>query len=273
MLYQPIDTVTHPALTDRLVYSVKRPFKVIPQLSLSTNEFTERVTAVSSYYNHQNPALSSAAEVFYNIERSYTVPANTPILLRHNGDSIDMELYVDTYSLNSTSPVIGQYPPTSQSLFAKKSTDSYIKTTMQYIYAAIPCPLSSNKVWNGSYDACVDLLGNAVSSVDRVNVVREQVTSLLETPTLAPFDIVYMSSGGAGVTAVVPDLYVNQDRYRLELREFIERNYNSEGIPARLSNNPQPDIVKGEGSFSESYVVAVLDGIYFSHWAKLVILS
>lgn len=273
MFYSPIDQVTHPALTDKLVYSVKKPFIAMPQLSLSINEYAERVTAVSSYYNHQNPALSSAAEVYYRIERSYSAAANTPILLRHNGNSIDMELYVDTYSLNSKDLVIGQYPPTEALLKFNKQNDKYTKTTMQYVYARIACPVSSNKVWDGSHNACVDLEGNAVAATDRVSVVRAEVKSLLESPSLVPFDIVYMSSGGAGVTKVIPDLSVNQDRYRLELQEFIEKNYNSLGIPSRLSNDIKPEIVRGKGSFSESYVVAVLDGIYFSHWAKLIVLA
>jgi hypothetical protein len=184
-----------------------------------------------------------------------------------------MELYVDTYSLNSIKPVIGQYPPTDALLKFNKEGDKYTKTPMQYVYARIPCPVSSNRVWNGSHNACVDLLGNSVDFRDRVVSVRNQVKELLQAPSLVPFDIVYMSSGGAGVTQRVPDLSVNQDRYKLELQEFIEKNYNSLGIPSRLSKDTLPEIVSGDGSFSESYVVAVLDGVYFSHWAKLVVFA
>lgn len=273
MLYTPIDNVTHPALTDKLVHSVKESFESLPQLSLSTNKFEERVTAVSSYYNHHKPELSAAAEVYYNIDRRYTTASSTPILLRHNGDSIDMELYIDIYTLNASKPVIGQYPPTTEKFLYNTDEHKYVKTTMQYVYANIECPKSSSKIWDGSYTRCVDVLGNTVSSDSRLEVVRSQVKDILENPTLTPYDIVYLSSGGAGVTSNIPNLNIYQDRYRLELREFIEKNYNSQGIPSRLKGQAEVDLVVGEGSYSKSYVVAVLDGIYFDHWANLIVLS
>jgi len=260
-------------LRDKVISIKKTEFKSAPQLDY-LSAYQETITAAVAYYNPSNPTISNTAPVNYRINRSITTLSEEPVKFRHNGDTVDMELSVDSYVFLQAQPIVAPYS-TDPQLPAISEGDSYERSTMLYIYHDVPVPKASNKIWDGRYLKCVDLEGNDVDHTSRVVKVKQEVKDKLENPG-AVYSIQPVAGRGTTINPPKKDPYAAT--YRVKLQEFIATNYNSLGLTRHPKGRADTDIYQeipaeargtGRYEFDEGFVAAVLDGDYFVKWANV----
>lgn len=270
--YKPINKSKAPQFKDTIISVKKIPFTAAPALSFLSAE-SEKVTASSVYYDGLNPNLSTALNVNYVVERSLTTLAEDPLLLRHNGSTVDMEIYVDTYGLVQEKPYIAPYTP-NPAIPRLQSGDRYERSTMAYIYKDIPVPPASTRIWDGRYQKCVDADGNEVDSRNYLPEVRAEVAEILSTVN-SPYTVAMV--GGYGHTVYPPTYDPYEATYRAEMGEFIAKFYSSSGLPDRPTGKVHSDIYIDPGLgpngekpiFKGGFVAALLEDRVFVKWVNV----
>jgi hypothetical protein len=271
--YRPIRR-QEPGMEDTVISIKKTVFESAPPLSFLNAEY-EVITAMSAYYDPLNEQVSSSVQVNYVINRSYNYLASNPVMYRHKGDRVDMEIYVDSYNFIQKQPIV-DYFSFEPVLDSMTNEDFYLRTTTAYIYKDIEVPRASNRIWDGRYLRCVDIEGNDIDNRSRLTECREDVKNRLDSVN----NIYLVQNIGSKSRTVIPprsDLYAVN--YQFEQEGFIVTNYNSLGIPERPRRRANEDIqleVKareglgtGRFLFEEGFVAAVLDGYYFVKWANV----
>ena len=273
--YIPIGQLPPPALQDTVISIKKEPFTSAPPLQF-LDAYNETVIASAPYFDPANPKLSSAGTVTYRVSRQITTLSERVVELRHLGSAIDMEVYVDNYSYIQAEPFITTYTP-SPTLPKIQKGDRYERQTLCYVFANIPVPKSSSKVWDGRYSKCVNKSGEEVSHTSYLPALRQEVFSILSSPSNSPYTVV--STGGFANTIRPPTTDPYASHYRLKIDEFIAVNYNSISLPSPPTADSAvvkevsyyPDKApNGTGHYKlvERVIAALLEGPYFIDWVR-----
>lgn len=273
MGYQPIRPIGGPGLIDIPIWADSQSFSGAPALGFLKGRL-EMVSASSTYYDPLQPSASTAAPVIYNETLLITTLSEAPLKLRHNGSTIDMEIYVDTYTKIQKEREMGEFS-VEKRITSMKEGDRFERYTTGYVYANLEVPPRSNVVWDGRGGKCVDASGEEVDASNRLPIIRGEVRAILEDPSLTPYTV--FSLGGYGHTVREPSSGLNRDKYDVGMQNFLEEHYTSEGIGGvnELGRIERTDET-GRGTEIEetrrrSERVAVLDGHYFVRWATLVV--
>lgn len=279
MGYQPIRPIRNPGLIDIPIWADVQSFDGAPVLGFLKGRL-ESISASSTYYDPLNPGLSTAAPVIYNETLVITTLSDEAVKLRHNGSTVDMEIYVDTYTKIKKEREMEEFRADKR-ITQMKEGDRFERYTAGYVYTNIEVPRSSNKIWDGRGEKCIDESGKYVDSGNRLPIVREEAKSRIEDPSLTPYTV--FSLGGFGHTVNEPSRDLNKLKYEVEIQNFLEKYYTSDGIEKVQSQNVinvQQEAGGGStrsGSSNQTLrqvrreIVAVLDGHYFLRWATLVI--
>lgn len=276
-MYTPIEPINHPTLIDVPIYVDSEQFTAAGMLSFLRKRY-ESVTASSLYYDPQNPSLSAKAGVSYLRSQYFTALSENPIKFRHHGPSVDMEVYVDTYTYIAKEPEIGEFDVNKRG-FELKEGDRYERMTTGYVYQNVSVPEKSSKVWDGRHGLCVDSAGESISSGSQIEIIRGDVRAILEGEDLIPYTT--LSLGGFAHTVKQPELSRYEAEYDVRFNAFLRDNYNAEGIPPignlgtvdKYEDILLPGETTGTGTRTRtpyervsSSVAAELDGYYFKRW-------
>jgi hypothetical protein len=269
-MYIPIPPVSHPTLIDVPIFVESTPFTDAPMLSFLKRKY-ESLTASSLYYDPANPALSSKAGVSYLRTRYFNTLSEEALKMRHNGSTLDMEVYVDTYTYIPKQPQFGEYTAGGPS-FTMRDGDRYERFTTGYVYHNIEVPERSSMVWDGRSSNCINESGETVPSGSRVGEIRDKVKGIVQDPGLVPYTV--LSLGGFGHTVNEPPAGANTPAYNTALDTFLQNNYNSTSIPpvreleniSTYNNSTSENRGSGRYRVSSRTTAAVLDGYYFKRW-------
>jgi hypothetical protein len=270
--YQPIYSNRRATATDRVISIEKKPFESAPALSF-LNSYEETITANPAFYDPFKPELSEAAPVSYNISRTVNTLSDRTVALRHNGNSVDMEISVDTYNYIPKEPIVAPYS-VSPNLPRIREGDFYNRSTTTYIYKDVAVPKASNKIWDGRYTRCVDLQGYDVPIGDRLPEVIAEVKLKLDTPTRL---YTVLPIAGMATTVAPPTKDPYAATYKVKVQQFIATHYNSLALTRHPKGKAETDLYQelpvegGDKKFTlqEGFVAAVLDGPYFVRWANV----
>ncbi len=270
--YQPIYSNRRATATDRVISIEKEPFESAPALSF-LNSYEETITANPAFYDPFKPELSEAAPVSYNISRTINTLSDRTIALRHNGNTVDMEISVDTYNYIPKEPIVAPYSPNPK-LSKIREGDFYNRSTTTYIYKDVEVPKASNKIWDGRYTRCVDLQGYDVPNGDRLPEVIAEVKSKLDNPTQL---YTVLPIAGMATTVAPPKKDPYAATYKVKVQQFIATHYNSLALTRHPKGKTETDLYQelpqegGDKKFTlqEGFVAAVLDGPYFVRWANV----
>lgn len=270
--YVPISLNENSGATDRVVSIEKVPFVSAPPLSF-LNSYEETITANPVYYDPFKPELSNVTSVTYTISRAINVLSDRTVALRHNGRTVDMEIFVDNYRYIPKEPIVALYSP-APVLPKIREGDFYNRSTTAYIYKDVDVPRASNKIWDGRYSRCVDLNGYDVSNHDRLPEVLAEVASKLDNATQL---YMVMPVAGMATTVSPPKKDPYAATYRVKIQQFIALHYNSIALTRHPKGQAETDLYQelpqedGDKKFKlqERFVAAVLDGPYFVKWANV----
>lgn len=270
--YQPIYSNRRATATDRVISIEKEPFESAPALSF-LNSYEETITANPAFYDPFKPELTEAAPVSYNISRTINTLSDRTIALRHNGNTVDMEISVDTYNYIPKEPIVAPYSPNPK-LPKIREGDFYNRSTTTYIYKDVEVPKASNKIWDGRYTRCVDLQGYDVPNGDRLPAVIAEVKSKLDSPTQL---YTVLPIAGMATTVAPPKKDPYAATYKVKVQQFIATHYNSLALTRHPKGKAETDLYQelpqkgGDKKFTlqEGFVAAVLDGPYFVRWANV----
>lgn len=274
MRYRPIEEGT-PGLKEVLL-SVKRDkFDIVPQVG-EMDAFNEVVMMGALYYDPLNPKLTSSMRMNYRRSRSFTRLGEETIRLRHRGDKVDAELYLDSYNSVQKKPYIAERGAVLPKVLPG---EQYDRMSWLYLYEGIEVPPASNLVWDGRRDGVIKIISqdNEVADIeilengDKLTDVREETKNKIESPTLSPSAVI--SLGGFSFTAKFPKVDIYKDDYDRKLSNFLLDNYSGTGIDG-YDPCPSEYIQVGEEKYGllGRDTVAVLDketGRYFEKWIKV----
>lgn len=270
--YRPISGNRRASAADRVISIEKLPFESAPALDF-LNGYEETVTAIPVFYDPFKPELSNAAPVTYNVTRTINTLSDRTVALRHNGDTVDMEIFVDSYTYFPNEPIVAPYE-VNPVLPKIREGDYYNRSTTTYIYKDVEVPKASNKIWDGRYTRCVDLQGYDVPFDNRLPVVVTEVKEKLDNPnqlyTVLPI-------AGMATTVAPPKKDPYAATYKVKVQQFIATYYNSLALTDYPKGKADTDLYQelpiegGDKQFTlqEGFVAAVLDGPYFVRWANV----
>lgn len=270
--YRPITNNRRASAADKVISIEKLPFESAPALSF-LNSYEETITAVPVFYDPFKPELTNAAPVSYNITRTINTLSDRTVALRHNGNTVDMEISVDSYTYIPQEPIVAPYE-SNPTLPKIRQGDFYNRSTTTYIYADIEVPKASNKIWDGRYSRCVDLQGYDVPNGNRLPEVIAEVQLRLDNPT----DIyTVLPISGMATTVSPPKKDPYAATYKVRVQQFIATHYNSLALTRHPKGKAETDLYQelpqegGDKKFTlqEGFVAAVLDGPYFVRWANV----
>lgn len=274
--YKPIDAVSAPTLQDTIYSMDSEPFTSAPPIKF-LKSYSETITISSTLFDPTRPQLSVTSPVSYRVQRSYTNLSEQIIKLRHNRNTVDMEIFIDTYNLVREKDIVLNYSP-NPSIPRLQPGDRYERRTSCYIFQAIEVPPSSSLVWDGRYNLCVDYKGFEVSSSSRLFPLRERVKSALNNAD--PTDFINLS--GAANTIQPPQSDPYEAIFRLKVEEFLSLYYNSLALPSIPTRSEVPDTISvrvpapetkvgtGDFAYTSTSIAAVLQDDYFVKWVNLV---
>lgn len=290
--YRPI-RVGEPGERDILLGVERRKFEVVPQLSyLDIERGSTRVQAM--YLDPVRGSIGVGGKVVYHRSRSLTRLSEEPLFLRHNGETADMEVYIDQYNLTTLQPYVGEYGEVLPEIL---EGERYDRMTWGYIYAGVEVISKSNVIWDGRPALCIQVLDQVeiegemltyieeVENRNYVEEVREQVRRQLESKELQPTEVVPM--GGLGYTrrSIAEDIHV--DKYQRVMENFLKDNYSGRGIERVAVSTRGIEKLKVGIEVYRGYddtvtipyegyrdlpgkIAAVLDGPLFVKWVKLL---
>ena len=269
--YKPIKKQINGA-ADRIISIEKQPFKAAPALSF-LNAYEETITANPVLYDPLKPERSELALVTYNILRTINTLSDRTIALRHNGESVDMEIAVDTYTYVPKEPLVAPYS-LNPKLPKIRQGDIYNRSTITYIYKDIQVPKASGKIWDGRYTRCVDLQGYDVDNTNRLPEVVAEAKDKIDNPAQL---YTVLPVAGRATTVAPPKRDPYAATYKVKVEQFIATHYNSLALPKPPRGRAPTDLYQelpeenGDKQFKlqEAFVAAVLDGPYFVKWANV----
>ena len=278
LTYVPIANSQAPELTDVVISLASTPFTAAPPLGY-LSAYQEEITATSTYYNPLRPSLSQTTPVSYLIHQTITTLASSPLALRHKGETVDMEISLDTYSYIQANPIIAPYSTTPQLSPLQDAESYYQRLSTRYIYANVPVPPASAKLWDGRARICVNLAGEQLSSTSQVSNLQQKVLAILNSTTLTPLSVV--SVGGLATTRKLPALDSYAANYKVILQDFVAIHYTSTAIPPQPESLPAQQIThyipvtdsalsSGTYTLTLSTTAALLDETYASYFVSWV---
>jgi len=254
--YNPIQPVTTPTLMDSFLGAQSNSGGPVPQLSFLNDE--QVITARNITAPDSTTVAYTKSEVFYRLNAN-------PIKLRHNGTTVDEELYADSYSFSQDSPALAApqvlYPPADPYNYDWGSGSYYTRSTSLYVFPGIVVPARSTQIWDARYPICVDSTGATIPSTDSIPVVQGLARAAIESSSLVPTYVVGL--GNLGQTQE-PQNYqstsLNLNTYNVAVQAFLDANYNTSGISAVPSDFTSLPILTDAGEMlpaaPESYLVA-----------------
>lgn len=162
--------------------------------------------------------------------RTLEIPrlSQNPIKLRHNGDTIDIELSIDQYGANVWQDLPeSQFPPANALEFPESV--EYFRSTTLYCFADVSVFPASSKVWDGRSTLAVSKLSTiSVDPSSKLDFVRNHVRdTILQVKTPA----FVVSLEGYGKTTVLPPVSQNRNELDDAINRFLEKHYNALAIP------------------------------------------
>ena len=231
MSYQPIYPLAAPGLTDTLLGTAtatpaKKELGAAGQF-LATSSNTVQATCL--FYNPLQPN-TSPENIGYVKEELINTLSGTPVKLRHNGDTIDMELYVDTYSYTQKEPLVltTPFPPQDPFALPFDTVGQYTRFTVGYVYTDIPVPPRSYEVWDGRLPIAFSPKGFLPPSTDKLTYLKSYVQEILETVD-QPDDVTVLA--GLASTTKRPATTANTATYKQTLTAFLADHYQATAIP------------------------------------------
>lgn len=267
MEYVPITPVSTPTLKDSLL-GARTTSCAIPQLSF----LEEQELVVAS-----NLAAPDSTQITYRRTHTFYRLSESPIKLRHNGSTVDQELYVDQYSFvqDSPAPKAPQvlYPPADPFSYDWGADSYYQRTTSIYVFSSLSVPTKSSLVWDGRYAICVNSAGATVDNSNRVPKVQGLARTAIENPGMPKYS---QGLSNLGQTKK-PENYsasLNVNEYNVYLQRFLDEHYNANSIPPVPISFSDLDVISdglpissSEGTgLTSTTLAALLNGDYFVKW-------
>lgn len=269
MQYNPIEPINQPELLDQ-VLGVRRRDQIVGNIDFLDEVESVICTNVDAPYGVKLALIR--AHTFYRL-------AENPIKLRHNGETIDFELYCDCYNyVQEEQHYIKEeedYPLVE--VFDREWGEGsyYRKDTTCYVFEGLGVQVRSSYVWDGRHSIAVNKEGKVVNEGSRIGSVQEVARQVIKQPLVPKYTF---ALGNEGITRQPRDYppTINVDRYEIAIQSFLDLHYNANSIP------PVPLTTVELNAIEEKYsgsalknneelvslveVAALLDGDYFVEW-------
>lgn len=269
MQYNPIEPINQPELLDQ-VLGVRRRDQIVGNIDFLDEVESVICTNVDAPYGVKLALIR--AHTFYRL-------AENPIKLRHNGETIDFELYCDCYNyVQEEQHYIKEeedYPLVE--VFDREWGEGsyYRRDTTCYVFEGLGVQVRSSYVWDGRHSIAVNKEGKVVNEGSRIGSVQEVARQVIKQPLVPKYTF---ALGNEGITRQPRDYppTINVDRYEIAIQSFLDLHYNANSIP------PVPLTTVELNAIEEKYsgsalknneelvslveVAALLDGDYFVEW-------
>jgi len=269
MRYRPIEPINQPDLLDQ-VLGVRRQDQIVGNIDFLDEVESVVCTNVDAPYGVKLALIRS--HTFYRL-------AESPIKLRHNGATIDFELYCDCYNYvqegehyikeEEDYPLIEVF----EREWGKESY--YRRDTTCYVFEGLGVPVRSSYVWDGRHSIAIDRVGKVVNAGSRIGVVQVAARQAIIQPLIPKYTF---ALGNEGITRQPGDYppTVHKDRYDIAIQSFLDLHYNANSIPpvplttvelnAIEEKYNGPALKNNEELVSLVEVAALLNGDYFVEW-------
>lgn len=269
MQYVPITPVTTPTLRDSFL-GARTVSASIPQLSF----LEEQELVIAS-----NLAAPDSTLITYRRTHNFYRLAEPPLKLRHNGATVDQELFVDNFSFvqDSPAPKAPQvlYPPADPFTYDWGGESSYQRDTTVYIFPSLSVPTRSNLVWDGRYSICINAAGAAVDSSSKIPKLQGLARTAIENPGMPKFSV-WLSNLAQTRKPENFSADLNMNEYNVYLQRFLDEHYNALSVPPVPIAFTDLDIISngvtaptnddGTTSVTTTILAALLEGDYFVKW-------
>lgn len=269
MQYNPIEPINQPELLDQ-VLGVRRRDQIVGNIDFLDEVESVICTNVDAPYGVKLALIR--AHTFYRL-------AENPIKLRHNGETIDFELYCDCYNyVQEEQHYIKEeedYPLVE--VFDREWGEGsyYRRDTTCYVFEGLGVQVRSSYVWDGRHSIAVNKEGKVVNEGSRIGSVQAVARQVIKQPLVPKYTF---ALGNEGITRQPRDYppTINVDRYEIAIQSFLDLHYNANSIP------PVPLTTVELNAIEEKYsgsalknneelvslveVAALLDGDYFVEW-------
>lgn len=269
MRYNPIEPINQPELLDQ-VLGVRRRDQIVGNIDFLDEVESVICTNVDAPYGVKLALIR--AHTFYRL-------AENPIKLRHNGETIDFELYCDCYNyVQEEQHYIKEeedYPLVE--VFDREWGEGsyYRRDTTCYVFEGLGVQVRSSYVWDGRHSIAVNKEGKVVNEGSRIGSVQEVARQVIKQPLVPKYTF---ALGNEGITRQPRDYppTINVDRYEIAIQSFLDLHYNANSIPpvplttvelnAIEEKYSGPALKNNEELVSLVEVAALLDGDYFVEW-------
>lgn len=269
MQYNPIKPIEQPNLRDQLL-GVRRQDQIVGNIDFLDEVESVVCTNVDAPYGVKLALIRN--HTFYRL-------AENPIKLRHNGETIDFELYCDCYNyVQEEQHYIKEeedYPLVE--VFEREWGESsyYRRDTTCYVFEGLVVLKRSSYIWDGRHSIAINRVGKVVDAGSRIGSVQGEVRKVIKQPLVPKYTF---ALGNEGITRQPRDYppTINVDRYEIAIQSFLDLHYNANSIP------PVPLTTVELNAIEEKYsgsalktneelvslveVAALLDGDYFVEW-------
>lgn len=269
MQYNPIEPINQPELLDQ-VLGVRRRDQIVGNIDFLDEVESVICTNVDAPYGVKLALIR--AHTFYRL-------AENPIKLRHNGETIDFELYCDCYNyVQEEQHYIKEEEDYSLvEVFDREWGEGsyYRRDTTCYVFEGLGVQVRSSYVWDGRHSIAVNKEGKVVNEGSRIGSVQEVARQVIKQPLVPKYTF---ALGNEGITRQPRDYppTINVDRYEIAIQSFLDLHYNANSIPpvplTTVELNAIEDKYSGsalknnEELVSLVEVAALLDGDYFVEW-------
>ena len=269
MRYNPIEPINQPELLDQ-VLGVRRRDQIVGNIDFLDEVESVICTNVDAPYGVKLALIR--AHTFYRL-------AENPIKLRHNGETIDFELYCDCYNyVQEEQHYIKEeedYPLVE--VFDREWGEGsyYRRDTTCYVFEGLGVQVRSSYVWDGRHSIAVNKEGKVVNEGSRIGSVQAVARQVIKQPLVPKYTF---ALGNEGITRQPRDYppTINVDRYEIAIQSFLDLHYNANSIPpvplttvelnAIEEKYSGPALKNNEELVSLVEVAALLDGDYFVEW-------
>lgn len=269
MQYNPIKPINQPDLLDQ-VLGVRRQDQIVGNIDFLDEVESVVCTNVDAPYGVKLALIR--AHTFYRL-------AENPIKLRHNGTTIDFELYCDCYNyVQEEQHYIKEeedYPLVE--VFDREWGEGsyYRRDTTCYVFEGLGVVMRSSYVWDGRHSIAINREGKVVDANSRIGNVQAAARQVIKQPLVPKYTF---ALGNEGITRQPRDyprtIYI--DRYETAIQSFLDLHYNANSIPPvplttvelnTIENKYNGSALKNnEELVSLVEVAALLDGDYFVEW-------
>lgn len=271
MRYQPVEPINQPDLQDQLL-GVKREDQIIGNVDFLDEVESVVCTNVDAPYGVKLALRRS--HTFYRL-------SERPIKLRHNGATIDFELYCDCYNfVQEEEHYVGQgerYPGIEVYERDWGSNSYYRRDTSCYIFEGVEVPERSSYIWDGRHPVAVNSKKELVDSSSRIDLIQKAARLAIKKP-LTPKHTFPL--GNSSITRQ-PKNYpktIHTDKYDLAIQSFLDLHYNANsitsvplstvGLMSLVVEYNGPPLLNNEELESIVQVAALLNENYFVQWVS-----